>query len=139
MSRITLLRVVLVGFAAGHLTTAAIFTFWPGWFINAAGARPPWPVALIQFGAWPPLHTGFMHVLAAYDTAVAFALLLAARRPREHRGIIAFAIALWSLHAFTHAEHIVLGTSPVAYWVPVGVLASGAILLAALWPRTGRG
>jgi hypothetical protein len=129
------LRAVLILYAIGHLTTSALFTFWPRYFIEQRGPRPPAPLSLVHgFGAWPPLHTGFMNVLAAYDLAVAFALLLAALDPVRNAGILWFLIVLWTVHGATHAAHILWGTSPPGYWSSVAELWLGAVLLLALRP-----
>lgn len=136
--RTDLLRAVLVVYAAGHLVTATLFVAWPGYFIDATGPAPPWPFTLAYFGAWPPLHQGFMNVLASYDVAVAVALLIAARDPRRHTGVIAFAIVLWTLHGAVHAYHILFGSSPAGYWWAVAELWAGAVLLVLLARPAGR-
>jgi hypothetical protein len=129
------LRAVLFGFAVGHLVTATLFLFWPAYFLTGAGATPPWPLSMFQFGVWPPVHEGFMNVIAVYDVAVAFALLLAAWSPERHRGLISFAIVLWILHGGVHAYHILWGTSPGGFWGTVGALWLGALALLVLYPR----
>lgn len=132
------LRAVLFGYAVGHLVTATLFLFWPTYFLTGAGSPPPWPLSVFQFGVWPPVHEGFMNVVAAYDVAVAFALLLAAWSPERHRGLIWFAIVLWALHGGVHAYHILWGTSPGGFWGTVVVLWAGALLLGVLLPRSPR-
>lgn len=133
--RLTLLRLVLVGYGAGHLSTAALFIGWPRYFVEGRGPRPVWPLYLFQFGAWPPTHVGFMNVLAVYDVAVAVALFLCAYDPIAHYGILAFAVVLWALHGGAHAYHIIFGSSPASYWSTVAELWLGAALLVALYPR----
>jgi hypothetical protein len=133
--RLQVLRLVLAVYGIGHLVAATEFVFWPGWFIDRSGPSPPWPFSLAQFGAWPPLHQGFMNVIAMYDVAVAFALLLAAWNPAGNTGIIAFACVLWTLHGGAHAYHIVWGSSPSGYWPTVAELWGGVVLLVILYPR----
>lgn len=133
--RLAVLRFVLVIYALGHLTTAALFLVWPAYFLEGKGPVPPWPASLVQFGAWPPTHPGFMAVLAVYDIAVAAALLLAAWQPLRHAGIIVFAIVLWVLHGAAHGALIVWSDSPSRYWWVVAELWIGAALLLVLFPR----
>lgn len=133
--RLEALRAVLFAYGVGHLVTATLFLFWPAYFLLGTGAEPPWPLSFFQFGVWPPLHQGFMNIVAVYDVAVAFALFLAAADPRRHHGILLFAIVLWALHGGAHAYHIVWGDSPGHYWGAVIELWVGAALLAILYPR----
>lgn len=140
MTRQRALRLVLAVYAAGHIFTAVLFTAWPGWFVDGSGPRAVFPFTLVsEFGAWPPLHQGFMNVIAAYDLAVAVALVVAARRPARHTGILLFVTVLWVLHGAVHAYHIVWGTSPGGYWPTVAELWLGAALVAILWPKQETG
>ncbi len=133
--RVEALRVVLLVYAVGHLLTTVQFLFWPGYFLKGDPPVPPWPLTLFQFGSWPPLHQGFMNVIAVYDLAVAAALLWAMRNPARERGVLFFAVVLWVAHGAMHAYHIIWGTSPGEYWVATIELWVGAVLIAALWPR----
>lgn len=129
------LRVVLFAYGVGHLVTAVTFLFWPEHFLVGTGDVPPWPFSILQFGSWPPLHQGFMNIVAVYDVAVAVALFMAAANPARHTGIVVFAIVLWVLHGAAHAYHIVWGSSPGEYWGAVAELWLGAALLLVLFPR----
>jgi hypothetical protein len=131
------LRAVLFAYGVGHLITATMFVLWPDYFLVGRGDRPPWPFSIFQFGVWPPVHQGFLNVLAMYDIAVAFALFVAAANPVKHRGILMFASVLWVLHGGAHAYHILWGNSPDAYWWTVVELYLGVGLLAALYPWGG--
>ncbi|HVL82077.1 MAG TPA: hypothetical protein VM840_10865 [Actinomycetota bacterium] len=130
------LRIVLLVYAVGHLVTTVQFLFWPGYFLTGDPPVPPWPLTAFQFGDWPPLHQGFMNVIAVYDLAVAAALVYAMRDPAANRGILFFAIVLWVLHGGVHAYHILWGDSPAHYWVATVELWLGAVLLGVLWPRS---
>lgn len=135
--RLEALRAVLFAYAVGHFITATLFIGWPSYFTEGRGPRPFWPFSVFQFGSWPPTHQGFMNVIAAYDLAVGIALLWAMRDPLRNTGILLFAIVLWVLHGAVHAYHIIWGSSPGQYWLTVGELWLGAILLVVLWPRAG--
>jgi hypothetical protein len=132
------LRAVLVAYALGHVVTATMFLVWPSYFLEGTGARPPWPLSLLQFGSWPPTHAGFLVILGMYDLAVAFALLLAASNPARHAGIVVFAIVLWTLHGGAHGAMILWGDSPAEYWGAVAELWIGVVLLSVLFPRDRR-
>lgn len=136
--RLEALRVVLLIYAIGHLLTTVQFMFWPGYFLTGAPPEPPWPLTIYQFGNWPPLHQGFMNVVAVYDLAVAAALVWAMRDPAANKGILFFAIVLWVGHGAAHAYHILWGTSPDHYWLATVELWLGALLLGVLWPRGSR-
>lgn len=132
------LRLVLVAYALGHLVTATLFIGWPSYFLTGRGPVPPWPFRLFQFGTWPPVHQGFMNVLAVYDVAVAVALVVAATAPLRHWGILVFVSVLWVLHGGAHAYHIVWGSSPTDYWSTVAELWAGVVLVVALWAAARR-
>lgn len=133
--KLAVLRLVLVLYALGHLTTATIFLFWPAYFLEGAGPVPPWPASLLQFGTWGPTHQGFMAVLAIYDIAVAVALLIAASNPLRHVGVVVFALVLWTLHGAAHAALILWKDSPPSYVWVVAELWIGVALLLYLFPR----
>ena len=130
------LRLVLFVYAFGHLLTTVQFLFWPGYFLTGDPPIPPWPLTAFQFGDWPPLHAGFMNVIAVYDLAVAAALIWTIRDPAANKGVLFFAIVLFVAHGGVHAYHILWGTSPAHYWAATVQLWVGAALIGALWPRT---
>lgn len=133
--KLAALRLVLVLYAIGHLTTATIFLFWPAYFLDNTGPVPPWPASLIQFGTWSPPHQGFMAVLAIYDIAVAVALLLAAANPLRRVGVVLFALVLWTLLGAAHAVLILWKDVPPSYVWVVAELWVGVALLLYLFPR----
>lgn len=127
------LRAVLFAYGVGHLATAAMFLGWPEYFLVGSGGEPPWPLSALQFGTWPPVHTGFMNVIAAYDVAVAVALFTAAWDPVRHAGILPFVLVLFVAHGAAHGWHVLFGSSPDVYWVTTAELWVGAALVAGLY------
>jgi hypothetical protein len=114
-ARLSLLRIVLVVAAVGHIVVALSFWFWP-------------EKAIDEILAWGP-PSGWTSILGAYDLAVAFALVLAYLDPIANAGIVRFVGALLVLHGGTHAYYIVWGDAPDRHWFVVAYLIAGGLVL----------
>lgn len=110
---------LLVGLAGAFYTAAATLTLLaPGWFYQ-------------HLGHFPPFNRHYMGDVGAFVLPLGAALLWTARRPQQHRALLATATAASTLHLINHA--VDAAGEPLLHWlldvVPLGLLAAALVLV----------
>ena len=117
---------VLAALVAGGLLytlTGAALLFLPQWFFD-------------NIGTFPPFNRHYTGDLGAFNLPLGIALLLAARRPANHRGLIGFAAAASLIHVLNHFYDDLAGRTVVMSSQTLQLLIFAVVLILAYFAAT---
>lgn len=117
-SNLTVTRAAIALNGLVYLFSGAALLFAPSWFFNT-------------IGNFPPFNRHYSGDLGAFLLPLGAGLLIAARQPSRHRGLIAVAAGAALLHALNHG-YDALG-QPLVYWLTdtLPLLALAVLLIQA--------
>jgi peptidoglycan/LPS O-acetylase OafA/YrhL len=121
MTRDRALRIALVAFGIAFLLVYPLMKIWPsGWM-------------------WQPSQPEYEQMIVGVYATLGVFLILAARRPEEHRSLIWFAVWSSLVHGGIMAVQAALDPEERGHWPgDIAALFLVAIVLAALAPRRGQ-
>jgi hypothetical protein len=117
--RQSFVRTAVVAGGLLYTLTGLALLFAPDWFYT-------------NVGDYPPFNRHYQGDLGSFLLPLGIALLWAARRPAQHRSLIAFTAAGSVLHGLNHIyDDLILQSPNLDVFSPVSLLIFGALLIGA--------